>query len=479
MIDSSDTPARVPEPATPAALGSWLRSGARTALFLRPDWRGLRATPALVASVVLVSLMLDGLVQRLYIVGPARFYWPALMAGWLPTVVTAWACWLLVPRRDAAAAGVHAPTAMALFALQAVQVVAIGLALALIAVPAVRAGWLAPEVLGRWGAWLTWSVPLAWSLACLALLLWRGSDRSRQLRSLAVGLVCAAVLASQVAEPLRLWYPDEQADGAASAARMQLTQELFEDQAVTLDLRLASIAPQRQGVVDVYAITFAPYADEDVFLRESRMVAGVMADRFDAAGRTVQLVNHRSTLREWPWATPLNLQRTIEHMARRMDRDEDILFLHLTSHGAHAGPLEARFWPLTMEPLTPAVLKAALDAAGIRHRVVSVSACYSGSWLEPLADEHTLVMTAADADHTSYGCGRGADLTYFGRAMFDEQLRKTRSFEDAHAQARRVIEQREKQAGKDDGYSNPQIRVGQAMQQHLRLLESQLSAAPR
>ena len=90
-----------------------------------------------------------------------------------------------------------------------------------------------------------------------------------------------------------------------------------------------------------------------------------------------------------------------------------------------------------------------------------MSACYSGSWIEPLASPTTLVMTAADAEHTSYGCGARSELTFFGRALFDEQLRVTRSFEQAHAAARAAIERREREAGKSDGYSNPQIRVGE------------------
>ena len=36
----------------------------------------------------------------------------------------------------------------------------------------------------------------------------------------------------------------------------------------------------------------------------------------------------------------------------------------------------------------------ALDAAGIRNRVLVVSACYSGGWIEPMATDSTLVMTA-------------------------------------------------------------------------------------
>ncbi len=56
--------------------------------------------------------------------------------------------------------------------------------------------------------------------------------------------------------------------------------------------------------------------------------------------------------------------------------------------------------------------------------------------------------------------------------MYDEQLRsKTLSFEQAHAAARIVIKQREEQAGKDDGYSNPQIKVGIAIGPYLRRLQ--------
>ena len=101
-----------------------------------------------------------------------------------------------------------------------------------------------------------------------------------------------------------------------------------------------------------------------------------------------------------------------------------------------------------------------LNELAIRHRVIAVSACYSGGWIEPLQSEDTLIMTAADKDHTSYGCGSMSELTFFGRAVFDEQLRKTLSFEAAFNAAVPVIKQREIEVKKDDGFSNPQIFVG-------------------
>jgi hypothetical protein len=129
-----------------------------------------------------------------------------------------------------------------------------------------------------------------------------------------------------------------------------------------------------------------------------------------------------------------------------------------------------------VDTVSPGELRAALDKAGIKHRVIAISACFSGGWIGPLAGDNTLVMTAADATHTSYGCGRLSQLTFFGRAMFDEQLRKTHSFERAFAAAVPLIQRREVEAGKADGFSNPQISVGAAIQPLLRRLEQRLDA---
>ncbi|MBX3607543.1 MAG: hypothetical protein KF788_19845 [Piscinibacter sp.] len=358
----------------------------------------------------------------------------------------------------------------------AAQTLTLDALFALVAVPLVREGAWPQD--GGLLAWLAWLLPIAWVAAAQARLLWQGGRRRPGLRALAIALMTGVLLVGQWLQPTRAWYPAEPEEGAGRPEAFRLTQELFEAQAPVLDRQLDGLAPARPGQVDVFALTFAPYADADVFLRESRLVAGVMAERFGAQGRTLQLVNHRATNAELPWATPLNLQRAIQRIAARMDRDEDLLFIHLTSHGARSGALASGFWPLSVESVTPALLKSWLDAAGIRHRIVSVSACYSGSWIAPLADEHTLVMTAADADHTSYGCGRRSELTFFGRAMYDEELRRGWSFEQAHAQARQVIERREREAGKDDGFSNPQIHVGSAIRPLLERLEQERRAAP-
>lgn len=256
-----------------------------------------------------------------------------------------------------------------------------------------------------------------------------------------------------------------------------MSQEVFETQQAVWKSAVAGLRPQRRGVRDVYGIVFAPYGSEDVFKRESTLATEVLKQRFDADGRVLQLLNHAETTKTLPWATPENLRRAIQAVAARMDRQEDVLVLYLTSHGASSFALAAQHWPLEVSAVTPAQLRQALDEAGIRNRVIAISACYSGGWIAPLATDSTLVMTAADATHASYGCGRRSELTFFGRAMWDEQLRKTHSFEQAFAAAVPVIRQREIEGEKPDGFSNPQIRVGDAIKPVLADLAKRLDHA--
>lgn len=473
MMDENEfpaTPVRWPAPRR-RGLFAWWRQGLRTAFFLRPDWAGLRATPLDVAALVLVPWILSVLIERFQIVGPAFFFWGGLLDGWLDALVVLFACWAV--SRDAPAdEDSGRPGTASLFAMASAQVLPLFIMATLVFLPIVRSG----VVNGGWhGPWFVLlASQVAWSLMALLVLVLRGSGARVVTRVALAALLVVSGVVHEWFDPTRHWYPLAMpASTDAESPPLKLTQDLLEYQPLLLASKLQALKPGRAGIVDVYAITFAPYASEDVFKRESQMVASVMRGRFGAEGRVLQLVNHRDTARVWPWATPLNLQRAIRRVAEVMDRDEDILFIHLTSHGASNGTLATEFVPLDIDPVTPSLLRRWLDEAGIRHRVISVSACYSGSWIEPLAEPGTLVMTAADADHTSFGCGHASTLTYFGRAMYDEQLRSTWSFEKAHAAARAVIGQREREAGKADGYSNPQIRVGEEIRTTLARLEAE------
>ena len=459
----------------PRVIGAWWRGAVRSALLLRVSWAGLQATPGGVASVVVGAYLTYVLIERLLVPGDATFQWSAVLVGWLSPVVKLWLCWVLVSLSSTRAAVPPPPGAATLFSMMTLQLVVLYIVFAVLYIPLSRMGLLSFERIGLRGLWIAWSVPMTWLVVAQTKLVWQSRPATRGARMVVAAGLAVLVLGVQLSIQLPLyWSPVEV---GAAERRPTVTLEQFERQGRLLPEQLQALAAERPGVVDVYAITYAPY-DEDVFPRESAMVADVMAERFDAADRTIRLVNRIDAIGELPWATPANLKQSIERMASLMNRDEDVLVIHLTSHGASDGRLATRMGSLSLKTLTPVDLARWLDDAGIRYRVVSVSACYSGSWIAPLSGDGTLVMTAADADHTSFGCGSRSELTFFGRAVFDEQLRRTWSFEEAHAAARVVIDAREKAAGKTDGYSNPQISVGAAVRRQLvRLADERAKAA--
>ncbi len=470
----------------------WLHQGWRAGLLRAPQVAGFVPRPMQLLVVILLTIGVELAVRRLEIVGPARFSLQAWASNWWSALLflgLAW--WLLMSpgsshsqtRSDTAPRGASSREVSSLSAWMILWLVAsLPSTLAYAAFAAsLSHGWITSRTVLAWSqSWTVYLFFTGWSLAVSLMLLSRLAGSNARLAVSAVVMVAATgVTAWQFNE--RAWDRDYAADAAADAdkPRLRFTQQVVEEQQSLWQRNVAALAAERAGVADVYGLVFAPFASEDVFLRESTLVAGLLADRFDAAGRVVHLLNHGSTSASHVWATPLNLQRAITALGQRMDRDNDLLVVYLTSHGARDFRLAASHWPLEVEPLTPADLRAALDQAGIRNRVIAVSACYSGGWIDALAGDSTLVMTAADATHTSYGCGRLSSLTFFGRALFDEQLRQTHSFEKAFAAAVPLIRQREIDAGKDDGFSNPQIRVGEGIRPVLSSIEERLQQLPK
>jgi hypothetical protein len=159
-------------------------------------------------------------------------------------------------------------------------------------------------------------------------------------------------------------------------------------------------------------------------------------------------------------ATIEGLAMSLQAAANRMDADNDILFLILTSHGSRAG-LAVKTGRLT-QTLTPSNLAEMLARTGIRYKVVVISACYSGIFIPRLVNRDTLVITAADADHPSFGCRDKAKWTYFGNAFFNVALRQAKSLKDAFVVARALVKKRELRERFEP--SNPLMTGGESVQ---------------
>ena len=234
---------------------------------------------------------------------------------------------------------------------------------------------------------------------------------------------------------------------------------------------LDRLEPSRPGVTDLYFLGFAGYGSQDVFMNEVKVANSLFDQQFDTKRRSLALINNRQTIDDLPLANISNKRLALNGLAKRMDHEEDVLFLFLTSHGSR-NRFSTSFWPLQHNDLEPAELRSMLDEARIGWRVIVLSACYSGSFVDELRSERTLVITASREDRSSFGCSDEADMTYFGRALIDKALRKTRSFTTAYDLATESVAAREKADGLTP--SEPQISVGSEIAVKLAALTDRL-----
>ena len=186
----------------------------------------------------------------------------------------------------------------------------------------------------------------------------------------------------------------------------------------------------------VSVVSFGLFGDQGVFRREATGAAQVVADRFGSGPVNVQYNSKKGG-----GATIEALAMSLQVAANGMDAENDVLFLILTSHGSRDG-LAVKAGQLT-QTLTPSNLADMLARTSVRHKVVVISACYSGVFIPRLANPDVLVITAADANHPSFGCQDKAKWTYFGDAFFNVALRRARSLKEAFVVARALVRKRE------------------------------------
>jgi hypothetical protein len=286
----------------------------------------------------------------------------------------------------------------------------------------------------------------------------------RSIRGWLVAIVAGAAIMfaiNHVWQTTLLWGADDTdyyKDQPVETPVAALDEDILYLQPGLLQDKLQRLQPGQAGQPNLYFLGVAGDSAQKVFLREIRSVYQIMLGRFTEPGRSLLLINNFETARSEPIATVTSIRAAAQRFAQVMDRDNDILFVYLTSHGSREEGFHLDLPPLRMQPLQPAELRRTLDEAGIRWRVIVVSACYSGIFIEPLADAHTLVITAAAADRTSFGCADENDYTYFGRAYFADALAKTDSFLEAFALARATVTELEKAEGETP--SLPQVSIG-------------------
>jgi hypothetical protein len=237
----------------------------------------------------------------------------------------------------------------------------------------------------------------------------------------------------------------------------RVTEELASLQPARIDLEIERISQHSPPGAQVYFVGFAGFGEERVFAEEIALASTRVAERYGSRDRTLRLVNDRRDVDSFPLATAAALRYALKGLGRVMDSD-DVLFLALSSHGRKGAHLSVTNTGMRESTLDAKDLAQMLRESGIRWRVIVVSACFSGSFVKPLADDHTIVITAASKNRTSFGCSDQRDLTYFGEAFYRDAFPGSTDLRAAFEAARREIHQRE--LAEDFMPSKPQAFFG-------------------
>ncbi len=131
----------------------------------------------------------------------------------------------------------------------------------------------------------------------------------------------------------------------------------------------------------------------------------------------------------------------------------DGCLIYFSSHGAPQGIL------LGEGIYTPAAMSSMIDSVcGKKPTVVILSACFSGVFMPSLADRNRVVLTAARADRTSFGCSQNDKYPYYDDCIISS-FPQSSNFRALAINVRGCVDKREVVEGAKPP-SEPQASIG-------------------
>ncbi len=330
------------------------------------------------------------------------------------------------------------------------------LAVAALAVPLLATRWLLAVV----------AIAAVYTIAYFARSLSAVSGtRQRRATAASILFIAAFAVGSAALNVIpAMWMPPDEGSATTRAALSVSEATLFE-QAARIDAALDAMPRDPRAKPRAYFLGFAGVGEERVFTNEIGLAARVLGSRYRISERTLSLLNDERDLDTAPLASVWGLRYALQGLAQRMNLDRDVLFLSISSHGAPAPAIVVSNSDLPLEDLDAPALVQALDDAGIKWRVIIISTCYAGGFVEPLKNSSSIVIAAAAPDRTSFGCGSDSDLTYFGEAFYRDSLPNSATLRAAFDAAKAAIAAREQREAVDA--SEPQAFFGDALEQKL------------
>jgi hypothetical protein len=244
-----------------------------------------------------------------------------------------------------------------------------------------------------------------------------------------------------------------------------------------VEQQLTQISPGVAGTKEAFLLVIAGYDQPAVFSNEMKLAAKQLGKAFNAESRTLMLSNSTQDAESISQVTPFRLQKAIDKFSQKMNSDEDLLVVYIASHGSKEGvALKQSGVPLVL--LSPYQLQLALLEAPTPWKAVFISACYSGVFMDTLKTSKSMVITAADATHPSFGCNFGQKYTYFGNELlngrdFAAPVDWYTLFQDT------VKNVKDREQGWHLDHSNPQFWMGPDFVKYLASFNAELIAGSK
>jgi Peptidase C13 family len=225
----------------------------------------------------------------------------------------------------------------------------------------------------------------------------------------------------------------------------------------------ATLPPKGGRAPRIFIVSIAAGGSQAIFGREAEAMRDLFVRRLGKTAPGLLLSNGAAHHARVPLANRDNLSATLNAIGQRFDPARDLLIVYLTAHGGPNAALQTDLPDMFgLKDIDAPFLADSLAKAKIARRIVIVSACFSGTWIGPLASPDTIVLTASSATRTSFGCDDRRQYTVFGAALLEGSLGQGASWSQAFARLQLEIGELESSIGIQP--SLPMASVGARME---------------
>ncbi|MFT6388875.1 MAG: hypothetical protein ACJAUP_002260, partial [Cellvibrionaceae bacterium] len=251
-----------------------------------------------------------------------------------------------------------------------------------------------------------------------------------------------------------------------------IVEDVLYKQGLRLESALSAIEENDLEKIELYFVGIAGDGKQGVFRREVNFIRDQFDRAYGTKNKSLLLINSDVSYQAVPLATTTSIEVALQGVAKKMDVENDILFVYFSSHGSADFYFQLDQPGLELASLSADEMGRIMRSLPVQHKVAVISTCYSGGYVGPVKDDKTMVVVAASADRTSFGCSDNATMTYFGEAFFKDAFPQSASFVEAFDKARDIVKGRE--AKENFKHSKPLIFKPQSIRQQLVLWRKDL-----